>query len=61
MKMIFEKINTLSLIPKLSISIGVGKIDLKNSFLTNYSEVDKILYKVKENGKNNFEFRGELE
>ena len=61
LKMIFEKINTLSLIPKLSISIGVGKIDLKNSFLTNYSEVDKILYKVKENGKNNFEFRGELE
>ncbi|MGL4902352.1 MAG: GGDEF domain-containing protein, partial [Cetobacterium sp.] len=61
LKMIFEKINTLSLIPKLSISIGVGKIDLKNSFLTNYSEVDKILYKVKEDGKNNFEFRGELE
>lgn len=61
LKMIFEKINTLNLIPKLSISIGVGKIDLKNSFLTNYSEVDKILYKVKENGKNNFEFRGELE
>ena len=61
LKIIFEKINALSLIPKLSISIGIGKIDLKNSFLTNYSEIDKILYKVKENGKNNFEFRGESE
>lgn len=61
LEMIFKKINTTNLIPKLSISVGVGKINLKNTFLTNYSDIDKILYKVKESGKNNFEFKGEHE
>ena len=41
--------------------MGIGKLNLKKSFLTNYSDIDKVLYKVKENGKNNFEFKGEHE
>lgn len=61
LKMIFKKIKETTLIPKLSISVGAGKIDLKKPFLTNYSDVDKILYKIKESGKNNFEFKGESE
>lgn len=61
LKDILQKINKLDLLPKLSVSMGIGKLNLKKSFLTNYSDIDKVLYKVKENGKNNFEFKGEHE
>ena len=40
--------------PKLSISVGIKRLDLNKDYLTNYEETDKLLYKVKENGKNSF-------
>lgn len=48
-----EKINS-TLTPKLSISVGIKKIDLNKDYLINYEETDKLLYKVKESGKNSF-------
>ena len=37
-----------------SISVGIKKLDLNKEYLVNYEETDKLLYKVKENGKNSF-------
>ena len=48
-----EKINS-TLTPKLSISVGIKKFDLNKDYLINYEETDKLLYKVKESGKNSF-------
>lgn len=52
LKEISEKLAELDLNPKLTISVGAKKIDLKKSYLENYSEVDKLLYQAKLNGKN---------
>ena len=52
LKEISEKLAELNLNPKLTISVGAKKIDLKKSYLENYSEVDKLLYQAKLNGKN---------
>lgn len=51
---IFDILNNINLNPKLSISVGVKRLDLSKDYLSNYEEVDKILYKVKKNGKNSF-------
>lgn len=53
-KSIFKKIDILRLSPTLSISVGIKKMDLNRSYLENFSQVDKILYKVKRNGKNKY-------
>ena len=34
--------------------VGIKKIDLNKDYLINYEETDKLLYKVKESGKNSF-------
>ena len=47
-------LNNINLNPKLSISVGIKKLDLSKDYLYNYEEVDKLLYKVKKNGKNSF-------
>ncbi|MGL5057376.1 MAG: diguanylate cyclase domain-containing protein [Fusobacteriaceae bacterium] len=49
---LYEALLNLQLIPKLSISIGVSQIDIKKSYLENYSKVDGILYEAKHRGKN---------
>lgn len=49
---VFEEIEILNLQPKLSISVGVSKLDLSKSFVENYEITDKILYSVKASGKN---------
>ena len=51
---IFDILGNINLNPKLSISVGVKRLDLSKDYLSNYEEVDKILYKVKKNGKNSF-------
>ncbi len=51
---IFDILNNINLNPKLSISVGVKRLDLSKDYLSNYEEVDKILYKVNKNGKNSF-------
>ena len=51
---IFNMLNNINLNPKLSISVGIKKLDLSKDYLYNYEEVDKLLYKVKKNGKNSF-------
>lgn len=51
---IFSRIEREKLIPKLSLSVGVRKLDLSKEYFENISQVDKVLYYVKENGKNNF-------
>lgn len=53
---IFNVLNNINLRldPKLSISVGIKKLDLSKDYLSNYEEVDRLLYKVKENGKNSF-------
>ncbi|MGL4866511.1 MAG: diguanylate cyclase domain-containing protein [Cetobacterium sp.] len=52
LKEISEKLAELDLNPKLTISVGAKRMDLKKSYLENYSEVDKLLYQAKLNGKN---------
>ncbi|MGL5355328.1 MAG: diguanylate cyclase domain-containing protein [Cetobacterium sp.] len=52
LKELYEELNDLKLNPKLSISIGVSKINTKISYLENYSIVDKLLYQSKCSGKN---------
>ena len=54
LKEIFTEIEKINLEPKLSVSIGVKKIDVSKDYLSNYSEVDDILYEVKRNGKGNY-------
>lgn len=51
---IFNILNNIKLNPKLSISVGIKKLDLSKDYLSNYEETDKLLYKVKKNGKNSF-------
>ena len=51
---IFNILNNINLNPKLSISVGIKKLDLTKDYLSNYEETDKLLYKVKKNGKNRF-------
>ncbi|MGL5964031.1 MAG: diguanylate cyclase domain-containing protein, partial [Fusobacteriaceae bacterium] len=52
LKELYEELYDLKLNPKLSISIGVSKINTKISYLENYSIVDKLLYQSKCSGKN---------
>ena len=51
---IFNILDSISVNPKLSISVGIKKLDLNKEYLINYEETDKLLYKVKESGKNSF-------
>ena len=51
---IFNILDNINVNPKLSISVGIKKLDLNKEYLVNYEETDKLLYKVKENGKNSF-------
>ncbi|WP_195989303.1 diguanylate cyclase [Clostridium sp. D53t1_180928_C8] len=51
---VFNSLNSVNFNPKLSISVGIKKLDLNKDYLTNYEETDKLLYKVKESGKNSF-------
>ncbi|WP_297406411.1 diguanylate cyclase [uncultured Cetobacterium sp.] len=53
-KSIFNRINSKKYTPKLSLSVGIKKLDLDESYLENFSKVDKLLYEVKRNGKNSF-------
>lgn len=53
-KDIFDILSKINLKPKLSISVGVKKLDLNKDYLDNYNETDKLLYKVKSSGKNSF-------
>ncbi|MGL5278017.1 MAG: diguanylate cyclase domain-containing protein [Cetobacterium sp.] len=52
LKEILEKLSELNLEPNLTISVGAQKIDLDKSYLENYTEIDKLLYQAKLNGKN---------
>lgn len=52
LKEILETLSKLNLEPKLTVSMGAKKVDLDKSYLENYSEVDKLLYQAKLNGKN---------
>ena len=52
LKEILEKLSELNLDPKLTISAGAQKMDLNKSYLENYTEIDKLLYQAKLNGKN---------
>ena len=51
---IFNILDNINVNPKLSISVGIKKLDLNKEYLVNYEETDKLLYNVKENGKNSF-------
>lgn len=51
---IFYDLRNLDYDPPLSISVGVKKIDTNKKYVQNYNEVDQLLYKVKENGKNDY-------
>lgn len=51
---IFERLNNLRLYPKLTISVGGKRLDIKKEYSENYLEVDAILYQVKKKGKNNY-------
>lgn len=53
-KKIFKDINSLNLTPKLSISVGIKKLDLSENYEKNYELADNLLYQVKRCGKNNF-------
>ncbi len=51
MNNIFEDLSNTNYVPKLSISIGITKLDLKHSYLENFKKADALLYKVKQTGK----------
>ncbi|MGL5426930.1 MAG: diguanylate cyclase domain-containing protein, partial [Cetobacterium sp.] len=51
---IYKKLSNLGLTPKLSISTGAAKIEIEKTYLENYETVDKLLYRVKHEGKNNY-------
>lgn len=53
-KRIFKEIKALNLKPKLSISVGISKLDINKSYKENYQIADSILYKAKKSGKNKF-------
>lgn len=48
---IFEDLTNTNYVPKLSISVGITKLDLKHSYLENFKKADALLYKVKQAGK----------
>lgn len=52
---IYEDLKVLDFNPKLTISSGIGKINLNETDDINYSKVDKKLYQVKRKGKGNYE------
>lgn len=52
---IYEDLKVLDLNPKLTISSGIGKINLNETDDINYSKVDKKLYQVKRKGKGKYE------
>ncbi|MGL4801311.1 diguanylate cyclase domain-containing protein [Cetobacterium sp.] len=52
---IYEDLRILNLSPKLTISTGIGKINLNETDEINYSKVDKKLYQVKRKGKGKYE------
>ena len=52
---IYEDLKVLDLNPKLTISSGIGKINLNETDDANYSKVDKKLYQVKRKGKGKYE------
>lgn len=51
---LFSTIKNTNLNPKLSISVGIKKLDLNISSINNYSLVDEILYEVKNNNKGSY-------
>lgn len=51
---IFYDLKNLDYNPPLSISVGIKKIDTNKRYIQNYNEVDKVLYRVKENGKGTY-------
>lgn len=53
-KNIIEEMNYLQWHPKLSISVGVARINLKKTYLENYENVDNLLYIAKSKGKNRY-------
>ena len=55
-KNIYEDLKVLNLNPKLTISSGIGKINLNETDDINYSKIDKKLYQVKEKEKGKYEF-----
>lgn len=52
---IYEDLKVLDFNPKLTISSGIGKINLNETDDINYSKVDKKLYQVKRKGKGKYE------
>ncbi|MGG7163398.1 diguanylate cyclase [Clostridium ihumii] len=54
LKSIFEKINSIDINPKISISVGCKRFFLDKTYIENYDEVDNLLYEAKEKGKNKF-------
>ena len=51
---LFSTITNTNLNPKLSISVGIKKLDLNISSINNYTIVDEILYEVKNNNKGSY-------
>lgn len=51
-KNIFDDLKKINFEPSLSISVGIKKININKSYIENYNEVDYLLYKAKERGKN---------
>ena len=54
LKSIFEKINSIDINPKISISVGCKRFFLDKTYIENYDEVDNLLYEAKKKGKNKF-------
>lgn len=52
LKKIYFDLENSNLDPKLSISAGIQKLDIKKTYLENYTEVDVLLYQAKLKGKN---------
>lgn len=53
---ILNDIHNVDLKPRLSISIGVKKLDLTKQYMENYQEADQLLYKSKREGKDRISY-----
>ena len=51
---IYAKLLNLNLIPPLSISTGIKKLNLNKNIFENFEEVDNILYTIKNNNKGTY-------
>ncbi len=59
MQVIYQQLDALALVPKLTISAGVKQIDVNLPYEENYDQTDELLYQAKRSGKNRYCFKSE--